>query len=146
MRKMLHGVYLAGHKFLINRFGSLASNSFFNSKLGRFVSIAITQYLVILAWIPFRVEDTNEMIFAIKKFIILDLNYADVIAVILNEKLSFGIIILFIVLHYISYKRNIVTWFAKLSLKYWFLMILFSTLTILLFYNGNPEDFVYFKF
>ena len=56
---VLHGVYLAIHKLVSDRFSRVANNSFFKSRIGKITSIIIMQYLVFLAWIPFRVSDVD---------------------------------------------------------------------------------------
>ena len=57
---MLHGLYLALHKMLLDKFPILKNHSFFKTKIGFVISIFITQYLVFLAWIAFRVQDFDE--------------------------------------------------------------------------------------
>ena len=56
---LLHGAYLVFHKFIKNKFPKLANNIFFRTKTGKIFSILVTQYFVFLAWIPFRVHDTD---------------------------------------------------------------------------------------
>jgi alginate O-acetyltransferase complex protein AlgI len=69
---MLHGVYLAVHKLISDRFPSITNNPFFRSRIGKITSIIIMQYFVFLAWIPFRVSDYHYMEYSIQKYVILD--------------------------------------------------------------------------
>ena len=143
---MLHGVYLAIHKILVNRFPSIKQNKFFKTRLGILVSIFVTQYFVFLAWIAFRVKDTDAMIYSFTKYIILDFAVTDTIEFILLHKLSVGIIVMFIILNFISYKKNIKETVTNLKLRYWILVLAIPISLILLFYDATPNDFIYFKF
>ena len=42
--------------------------------------------------------------------------------------------------------ESMVEKFANLNYFYWVLFLITGILLILLFYNGNPTDFIYFKF
>ena len=69
---MLHGGYLAIHKIISDKFPGIKIHPFFKSRIGKIVSILVTQYFVFLAWIPFRVGDTDQMLYAIQKYIFID--------------------------------------------------------------------------
>jgi alginate O-acetyltransferase complex protein AlgI len=143
---MLHGVYLVIHKILVNRFPGVQQNKFFKTRLGIGVSIFVTQYFVFLAWIAFRVKDTDAMIYSFTKYIILDFEVTNTIEFILLHKLSVGIIVLFIILNFISYKKNFKETIANLKLRYWILVLAVPISLILLFYDATPNDFIYFQF
>ena len=143
---ILHGIYLAIHKILVNRFPSVQQNKFFNTKLGIFVSIFVTQYFIFLAWIAFRVKDTDAMIYSFTKYILLDFEVTGTIEFILLHKLSVGIIGLFVILNFISYKKNIKKSVVNLRLRYWILVLAIPISLILLFYDATPNDFIYFQF
>jgi len=144
---MLHGTYLAIHKLISDRFPSLKNNFFFKSKIGRLISILIMQYFVFLAWIPFRANNLEDAIYAIQKYVLFDFQANGVISLILQNKLSVVLIILFIILHIISYKKyNIVDQISKFQLRHWTIIIMIILGAIVFFYNGNPEDFIYFRF
>jgi len=51
---ILHGVYLAIHKILLDRIPSLGHNQFFKTKIGFAISILITQYFVFLHGLHFK--------------------------------------------------------------------------------------------
>ena len=144
---MLHGTYLAIHKLISDRFPSLKNNFFFKSKIGRLISILIMQYFVFLAWIPFRTNNLEDAIYAIQKYVLFDFQANGVISLILQNKLSVVLIILFIILHIISYeKHNIVDQISKFQLRHWTIIIMIILGAVVFFYNGNPEDFIYFRF
>ena len=144
---MMHGLYLAIHKIIGNKIPFLKNHPFFKSKLGILFSIFVTQYFVFMAWIPFRVHDTNEMIYSIQKYIFLDFQINETIQLIMSEKISILVMIVFVALHFISYKNgNLPAKISNYPLKYWILFLIGIILTILFFYVGNSEDFVYFKF
>ena len=144
---VLHGAYLAIHKLLLNKFPSLENNSFFRTKLGRLVAIFVTQYFIFLAWISFRVNDLEHISYSMQKYIILDFQVIETIEIINSHKISVLLIILFIALHYVTYKKQeIKEKITNLSYPYWILFLVLVILGILMLYDGNPEDFIYFKF
>ena len=69
---LLHGIYLAIHRAILNRFPKLKLHPFFKSTPGKILSILTMQYFVLLAWIPFRVSDFDAMIYSIQKFVFID--------------------------------------------------------------------------
>jgi alginate O-acetyltransferase complex protein AlgI len=144
---MLHGAYLAIHRIIVNQFPRLSNNSFFKTKVGTVLSIFITQYFIFLAWIAFRVKDTDSMIYAMQKFIFLDFQTKIITETIIEYKFSVILIILFIILHTISFKqKNLTEKIASYKSAYWILFLVVVITLILFFNSGNPEDFIYFKF
>jgi len=144
---MLHGAYLAMHKLILDRVPSLKDNKFFKTKVGIAVSIFITQYLVFLTWIPFRVSDSSNLTYSIWKYIVWDFAIDKTINVISLNKLPIVLIITFIVLHYVSYKKNnLIETISGLKLRYWVMFLVAITFSILILYDGKPEDFIYFRF
>ena len=143
---VLHGSYLAVHKILVNKFPSLANNLFFKTKSGKILSIFVTQYFIFLAWIAFRVKDMDAMIYSFTKYIILDFEISGTIEFILVHKLAIGIMSLFIILNFISYKKDMKKMIVNLKLRYWILVLVIPILLILLFFDATPNDFIYFQF
>ena len=144
---VLHGVYLAGHKLVLDKFPSLQNSHFFNKKIGIFFSIFITQYLVFLAWIPFRVQETEVMLYSMQKYIFLDLQIQDTIQFVILHKLPMTILAMFVLLHIVSYKYgNLFQRFSELKPVYWIGFLTCVMVLIFLFFDGNPRDFIYFQF
>jgi D-alanyl-lipoteichoic acid acyltransferase DltB (MBOAT superfamily) len=144
---MLHGSYLAIHKVILDKVPFLNGHRFFKTKIGIVFSIFVTQYLVFLTWIPFRVKDTDHMLYSVWKYVALDFATQKTIEVISSNKLPILIMIGFIILHYISYKKNrLPEIISGLKLRYWIVFLIGVTFSILILYDGNPADFIYFKF
>ena len=144
---LIHGIYVAFEIFIRRKFPSLANNRFFKTKFGRFSSILITQYLVFLAWISFRVEDMNHLNYSMQKFIFLDLQVDGVLNLMWQNKTTTTLVFLFILLQYFSYRQNnLLEKISNLSLKYWGLVLSLIIILVLLFFTGNPADFIYFRF
>ena len=144
---MLHGAYLAIYKFIVDNVPILKDNRFFKTKIGKIISIVITQYFVFLAWVAFRVQDTNNMLYAMQKYILIDFQTTQTIQFLSSHKIPLMFIMSFILLHYVSYKKsNLTEIISCFRLRYWILFLTGVTLMILLFFNGKPEDFLYFKF
>jgi alginate O-acetyltransferase complex protein AlgI len=144
---MLHGGYLAIHKIISDKFPGIKIHPFFKSKFGKIVSILITQYFVFLAWIPFRVHNTADMWYSIQKYVLFDFQMSESFTFLLEHKWPVGLMILFFILHFIIYLRpNVMHKINNLSLKWWTVVITVILLLIVFLFNGNPEDFIYFRF
>jgi alginate O-acetyltransferase complex protein AlgI len=144
---MLHGGYLAIHKVISDKFPVLKENKFFKSKIGKIIAILITQYFVFLAWIPFRVNDLDSIIYSMSKYIFFDFQTDGIFSFLVGHKLPVLLMILFISLNFILYsKPNLYSKISNLSLKYWTLFLTIAMIMIISFYNGDPVDFIYFKF
>ena len=64
-----------------------------------------------------------------------------------ENKTSVLILLLFLLLHFISYRKgNLIQKINDLKLKYWAVILIIFISTILFFIDGQPEDFIYFKF
>jgi len=144
---MLHGLFLSGHKLILDKFPRLGKHTFFRTKLGIFISIFITQYLVFLAWISFRVRDFDDLLYSMQKYVILDFQTTQTIQVILDNRFEVALIVFFIILHYISYKKvNLPEKIAQYKIRYWILFLICIMLLIFFFYDGSAEGFIYFQF
>lgn len=144
---LLHGFYLVIHKLIKNKFPKIANSIFFRTKAGKIFSILITQYFVFLAWIPFRVHDTDGMIYSISKYILFDFQFGEISKVLFEHKIPIIFLLGFIILHFISYRKsNLLEIISNLNLKYWTILLTIILSLIIFFYNGNPEDFIYFRF
>ena len=143
----LHGVFLASYTILRKKFPSASSNIFFKTKFGKITSILITQYLVFFTFIIFRVTDYDHMLYSMEKYVFLDFKIVDTIEIIKSNEFSVSLLFLFLILHFISYKKgNVVEYISKLKLKYWFIFLLCVFLPLTLFYLGSSQEFIYFKF
>ena len=143
----LHGVFLASYTILRKKFPSASSNIFFKTKLGKITSILITQYLVFFTFIIFRVTDYDHMLYSMEKYVFLDFETTNTIEIIKSNEFSVSLLFLFLILHFISYKKgNVVEYISKLKLKYWFIFLLCIFLPLTLFYLGSSQEFIYFKF
>lgn len=144
---MLHGFYLVVHKMISDKVPFLKNHQFFKTKAGFVISIFVTQYFVFLAWIAFRVRDFDELRYAMGKYIFLDFAYDTTLRVIDQYRFELFIMVLFFVLQIISYKKqNLPERISKYKLPFWGIFILVIMLGIFFFYDGNPQDFIYFQF
>jgi len=144
---LLTGSYLAIHRAISNTFPSLATHNFFKTKLGIFFSIFVTQYIVFLSMITFRVRDAEHMFYSMQKYLILDFETSGTLEFISQHQLSVALIAIFWIIHFILYKMpDLSERIANLKLRHWFIYILGIVLLILMFYNGDPQEFYYFQF
>ena len=142
----LHGIILAAFTVLRKKY-SRPVEPFFKSKFGNLFGIFVTQYLVFFTFIPFVVQDFDHMLYAMKKYVILDFNTSQTIEIINENEFAILLILLFVVLHYVSYRLgNMPEKISKLKLRYWILFLIFIILPISLFYVGSAQEFIYFQF
>ena len=143
----LSGLYLAIHKLILDTFPQLSKISFFKTKLGKITSILITQYFVFLAWIPFRAFDLEQSYYAMGKYLIFDFDFTNAISFISTHHVSILLIILFLILHLISFKKeNIIETISKFNLKCWGIVITIIMLLVVFSYTSYSVDFIYFRF
>jgi len=143
----LHGIFLASFTILRKKFPHASANVFFKTKFGKIASILITQYLVFFTFIAFRVQDFDHMVYSMEKYVFLDFETVNTIEIIESHEFSISLLILFMILHFISYRKgNIVDHVSKLKMKYWFIFLLCIFLPLTLFYLGSAQEFIYFKF
>ena len=144
---VLHGIYLAIHKLVSDRFPGVANNSFFKSRIGKITSIIVMQYFVFLAWIPFRVSDVDHMLYSVQKYIFFDFQTNTILNNIMENKFPVVLILLFIILHFIAYrKNNIILKISNFGLIKWISVLCTIMMLIFFFYEGSPENFIYFQF
>ena len=144
---VLHGMYLAIHKIISDKFPHLKIHPFFKSKIGKIISIVVTQYFVFLAWIPFRAHNTDDMMYSIQKYIFIDFQFDNVFSFVLTHKWPLLIMGIFVILHIFMYfKPNTVYKISKMNLKYWTVFLTSLLFLVVYFYNGNSQDFIYFRF
>ena len=144
---ILHGGYLAIHRMILNKFPHMKIHPFFKSRFGKILSILITQYFVFLAWIPFRVSNTEHMLYSIEKYVLFDFQTANILPFLSSHKLPVALMLLFFLLHFLVYmKPNTLQKIVSLKLRYWTIFLIVIVSSIVFFYDGNPSDFIYFRF
>jgi len=144
---ILHGGYLAIHKIILDKFPSLKNLKFFKTKVGKIISVLITQYFIFLAWIPFRASDIDQSLYAMQKYIFFDFELSNAMTLISTHKFSIFLMVLFFILHFIMYLRpNTLEKVSKLQTKYWTIFLIICISITILFIDGNPKDFIYFRF
>ncbi len=143
----LHGIYLVIQKLISKKFPGLEKNQFLKTKYGKIISIIFVQFFIFLAWIPFRVRDTDAMLYSIEKYLLWDFSYQEVGEIILVNKIPVFLIILFLGIQIVTMKKiNLLENISNLDIKYWILVLIGIILPILLLYDLNPHDFIYFRF
>ncbi len=142
----LHGSYLAIHKIINNKFPSLKGSVFFKNKFGKFISILVMQYFIFLAWLAFRIENLDALTYVLYKYVIWDFATIETIQIISHNKIPVMLITSFIILNYLSYKKDIRKTISNFKLRYWIGFLITVMTCILFFYDLNPQDFIYFRF
>ena len=143
---LMHGVYLALQKAIIIKFPSLKNNQFLKTRTGKIISVLITQYLIFMTWLAFRVHDLEALQYVLYKYVVLDFATSGTIEIISHNKIPILLIISFFILNYISYKRNIVKSLSEVKPITWILFLIGIMTMILLLYDTLPTDFIYFRF
>tara|TARA_Y100000782_G_scaffold63199_1_gene69060 strand:- start:86 stop:1561 length:1476 start_codon:yes stop_codon:yes gene_type:complete len=144
---IIQGFYVGIYTVIRKEVPFLRNHFFFKTKLGTIISIAITQYLTFFSFLAFRIHDMDHLFYSMQKYLLIDFQTVETIAVIQSHKISIILMISFMVIHFISFKKgNLIEKFSNLNYFYWVLFLVTGILLILLLYDGNPTDFIYFKF
>jgi len=144
---IIQGLFVGIHTVIRKKIPLSKTSIFFKTKLGTVISILITQYLMFFSFLSFRIHDLDHMFYSMQKYILVDFQIVETINVIQSHKISIVLMVSFMIIHFISFKKgNLVEKFANLNYFYWVLFLITGILLILLFYDGNPTDFIYFKF
>ena len=143
----LHGAYLAIHRFISDRFPKVSEFWFFRNRIGKLVTIIIMQYLVFLAWIPFRVSGIEEIKYSMYRYVFWQFDFSSLIEIVLKHKIPSVLIILFLIVNIISYKNpNYIERFVNLRNSLWTAVLIVISLSILLLMDQNQSQFIYFRF
>ena len=143
----LHGAYLAIHRFISDRFPKVSEFWFFKNRIGKLVTIIIMQYLVFLAWIPFRVSGIEEIKYSMYRYVFWQFDFSSLIEIVLKHKIPSVLIILFLVVNIISYKNpNYIERFVNLRNSLWTAVLIVISLSILFLMDQNQSQFIYFRF
>jgi alginate O-acetyltransferase complex protein AlgI len=144
---VIQGLLVAGHRLLIHLFPQKKIKIFFKGKIGLPISILITQYFIFLSFIAFRVKNLDHLFYTIEKYILFDFNFDELVPFLFLYKTPLFLILLFISLHIISYKKNnLIEKIASYNLKYWTVIIAIVLFLIVFSFESNSEDFIYFRF
>ena len=143
---VMHGLYVSIQTAIRAVFPSLQNNSFLNSKSGKIFSILLTQYFVFMAWLAFRVHDFDDLMYVLYKYMVWDFATTETLQIISHNQIPIALIIGFFILHFISFKRNIVKSLSEIKIVYWIIALFGMMALILFFYDLTPEEFIYFRF
>jgi len=141
----LHGIFLAVFTVLRKKYYK-PTEPFFKSKFGKIFSIIITQYLVFFTFIAFRVQDLDALPYLFYKYLVWDFAINETVQILSHSQIPIILIVGFFILHYISYKKNIVKTLSEIKIVYWMGILLGMMTLILFFYDLSPEEFIYFRF
>ena len=144
---LIHGIYVGTETFFKSKFPSLKNKALFKSLPVKIFSILFTQYLIFLSFLSFRIQDLDHLTYSMNKFVFFDFNFNGFNEFLLDNKLGIFLIILFIIIHIIAFKRkNILEIISNLKLRYWTIFLISLMVLILFFFDSNPRDFIYFRF
>ena len=144
---LIHGIYVTIEVVIRKKIPKARNNPFFKHRFGKILAIFGTQYLIFLAFIAFRVEDFDSMIYVISKYIFLDFAISETIAFISINKFPMFLIFSFMILNYLSYRsKNLQKKVSESNSWIWFIFLVGTISLIVFFYDGRPDDFIYFQF
>lgn len=142
----MHGVFLTIQKALTIVFPNVKTSAFLKGRGVKILAILGTQYLVFLSWLAFRVHDLDSLLYSMHKYVFWDFAIDSTIQIASHNKIPIVLIIAFFIWHYISYKKNLHQLVSGFSLKYWTLFLACAITLIVVLYDNNPQDFIYFRF
>ena len=144
---IIHGLYVGIETSIRSIFPSLQNNSFLKSRFGKIISILMTQYLIFLSFLAFRVHDLEHLSYSVQKLIFIDLEINEISSFILEHKLPLFLMILFLIIHFISFRNpKTLDKISNLKLTHWIIFLIIIFTSIIFFYDANPRDFIYFRF
>ena len=144
---IIHGLYVGIEASIRSMFPSLRNNSFLKSRLGKIISILMTQYLIFLSFLAFRVHDLEHLSYSIQKLIFIDLEINEISSFILEHKFPLFLMMLFLIIHFISFRNpKMLDKISNLKLTHWIIFLIIIFTSIIFFYDANPRDFIYFRF
>ena len=146
----LHGILLVIHRLIIKR----EIIKIFKTKLPKIYlifSLIITQWLIFLTWIIFRVEDTTILIRSVKSYLLLDSNidFEVAFSAMPGKNIFTGFLtIIFIIGHLLSSNKEISLKYkiSNLNNIFWGCIIGMMTVSIWLFKPEEVMSFIYFRF
>ena len=80
------------------------------------------------------------------KYLVWDFAINETVQILSHNQIPIILIVGFFILHYISYKKNIVKTLSEIKIVYWMGILLGMITLILFFYDLSPEEFIYFRF
>ncbi|OPY54487.1 MAG: MBOAT family protein [Methanosaeta sp. PtaU1.Bin112] len=151
-----HGFLLSAHR-LIFRDLSLARGMDTISKTRYWTALGVlaTQYLVSLGWLIFRVNDLNDLIYCLNKFIFWDflsrLQYPGLVFGFIKETMPFLLLFGFYVALIALYRNEFCSkdWVGMLSslkLKYWMAYLMAVIFALIWFSPGSGTNYIYSAF
>ena len=143
---LMHGAYLAVQKIFTNKFPSLENNKFLKTRAGKIISILITQYIIFMTWLAFRVEDFDALLYVLYKYVVWDFATSATLQILSHNVIPVTLIIGFFIQNYISYRKNIAKSLSEMKITHWTIMLFGIMILILFFYDLSPEEFIYFRF
>ena len=144
---ILHGLYVGIETAIRSIFPSLQNNSFLKSRFGKIISILSTQYLILIGFLVFRVQNLEHLSYSVQKLIFIDLEINGVSSFILEHKFPLFLMMLFVIIHFISFRNpKMLDKISNLRLTYWVIFLIIVFTSIIFFSDTNPRDFVYFRF
>ena len=144
---IIHGLYVGIETAIRSVFPSLQNNSFFKSRFGKIISILMTQYLIFLSFLAFRVHDLEHLSYSIQKLIFIDLEINEISSFVITHKLPLFLMMLFLIIHFISFRNpKTLDKISNLKLTHWIIFLIIIFTSIIFFYDANPRDFIYFRF
>lgn len=151
-----HGVLLSAQRLLFRDL-SLFKGLEKMAKMRFWVAleVLITQYLVLLGWLIFRVKDLDDLVYCLDKFIFWDflsrLQYQSLVYGFLKEAVLFlllmGVYIILITFYRDEFcRKDWIGILSSLDLKYWLIYLMAIILALIWFSPGNSTNYIYSAF
>jgi alginate O-acetyltransferase complex protein AlgI len=119
------------------------------------IEVLITQYLVFLGWLIFRVKDLNDLVYCLDKFIFWDfltrLQYQSLVYGFLKEAVLFllplGLYIILIIFYRDEFcRKDWIGILSSLELKYWLIYLMVIILALIWFSPSSSTNYIYSAF
>ena len=147
---LFHGVILIIHRLISsNKLSEIISNNL--PIFYKLSSLIITQWLIFLSWLIFRIEDNGMLLRSIKSYLFIDIKFDYIQAFEYLpglQWLTISLVIFFIFFHVLNILKNNKMKYslARLNLQYWSLLIGLMMGLIWLLRPQESAEFIYFRF
>ncbi len=151
-----HGFLLSAHRLIFRDLSLIKGmNKVSKTRYWTALGVLATQYLVSLGWLIFRVNDLNDLIYCLNKFIFWDflsrLQYTSLVFGFIKETMPFLLLFGFYVALIALYRNEFCSkdWVGMLSslqLKYWMVYLMAVFFALIWFSPGSGTNYIYSAF
>ena len=146
---LIHGLLLIAHKVMKNQ--KLIVSIFSRiPRISKTLAWIITQYLIFMTWLIFRLEDTSLLFKSLKTYVGIDAywDFQEMLEFLPEIKyFTLAIVGIFVIGHFLSWKLGgVKIWISQQNSVVWGMIIGVMLILMLFMRPSESIDFIYFRF